>query len=167
MSKSLQYNLLFKVLRKSSHLSELVQDDAWRRRIIDMKYNLSKLDSHLYTYSKFVAGNIDRFDVKKPDVRAGGHSVSVHETWGDRNFICTTSSIDGVPLSIIDSVNGNSFTIAGDKVYNSGFVIFENEDAHAFQLLALGLMDMKQRVVEFSREMKVSDMKSNLFNDYQ
>lgn len=168
MTTTVQYNLLFKVLRKSVHLKKLITDDAWRRRVIEMKYLLSKMDEHLYAYAVFVATNIDRFETRPMQWRNGGSSFSIFKSWGDQEVICSVPGylLEHDPIAIVDLETEMFFVVVGDNVYSNGTVIFKGEDAHAFHVLAVCLEDMKHREALFREEMKVNHIKQGIFQEY-
>lgn len=173
MSDIVKYNLLFKVLRKSSMLKELEQNDSTRKVIMNLKYAIASLDPHMYNLIKMMSTDPERFTIERINETEKTFLNYTNITYShDKKEIITLRGKEVVTRSeqhfaLVDNKTRKVFYYVNRNVYYDGKALFSNEDAAAFECAKFCVLELHERLSTTKEKMKIEQLKQDIFSDYE
>lgn len=152
---------IFKVLRKSAKLLKENISDAKRKRLVHIKYGLSKVDPHLLALYRVLANNPSRFNIINAKVTNIDSSVGKFRD-------CEIPRKHGTrTIGFIDIVTDTFFFSNGSVISVNGVGMFESEyDIDMFKLVYINLELIKENELRMIEQNTIAEQKKRAFSYY-
>ena len=147
-------DLLFALLRKSVLMKEYVNNDYYRKFVVNLKYEYAKLQPSLRNMIRVMASDIDRFSTHNVD-KSTFNSALMGE-----NF-----NINGHP-AIVDNITNNRYIVKQDTITCNGTVVFKDSEHSAF-IVAFGcLVRAKKHQEKIMQQNKEEQIRLNILSEF-